>query len=59
VHVLPVEHARQEFGAKPGTLHQLGLFSILAVVFLPLVFGLLILQFFLSAGTTPVYVVNR
>lgn len=42
-----------------GSVAQLGLFSILAVVCLPLVFGLLILQFFFSAGATPVYVVNR
>ncbi len=42
-----------------GSIAQLGLFSIVAAVFLPLAFGLLILQFFLSAGATPVYVVNR
>lgn len=42
-----------------GSVAQLGLFSILAAVFLPLVFGLLVLQFFFSAGTTPVYVMNR
>lgn len=42
-----------------GSVAQLGLFTMLAAVFLPLVFGLLILQFFFSASVTPVYVVNR